>query len=286
MLASTVNNQLVPTVAGMLLIGKVEKIKEYVPTAESAFQAFNGAELTVNESFYLPLLAAIEKIINYINARNPEQEVDMGLFRMSIPDFDKRAVREAVVNAFAHRDYTQPGRVLVQTDAEGMTISNPGGLIEGVPVQNLLNVPSRGRNSVLADALKRIVWRSVPEEGWIIFAPIWTFCSELHRNNGLQYKIVHSPQPPRYSNDDSDFRRTQSSRNTGTVKFSSGTECVKTRPPRGGRHPKSTMIFLEQRKKRQRNQPGTRKTNPYNGRCSPSPARWRRAAPYPQARAR
>ena len=156
MLTATINNQVVPTVTGMLLIGKVEKIKEYIPTAESAFQAFNGTELTVNESFYLPLLAAIEKIINFIDARNPEQEVDMGLFRMSIPDFDKRAVREAVVNAFAHRDYTQLGRVLVQMDADGMTISNPGGLIEGVTVQNILNVPPRGRNPVLADALKRI----------------------------------------------------------------------------------------------------------------------------------
>ncbi len=156
MLAATVQDRLVPTVTGILLLGKQEKIKEYIPTAEAAFQAFHGTELTVNESFYMPLLAAIERIINFIDVRNPEQEMDMGLFRMSIPDFDKRAVREAVVNAFSHRDYTQLGRVLVQMDEDGMTISNPGGLIEGVTVQNILNVSPRGRNPALADALKRI----------------------------------------------------------------------------------------------------------------------------------
>ena len=66
-------------------------------------------------------------MIEFVNVRNPEQELEVGMFRISIPDFDKRAVREAIVNAFAHRDYTRLGRVLVQIDSDGLTISNPGG---------------------------------------------------------------------------------------------------------------------------------------------------------------
>ena len=80
----------------------------------------------------------------------------MGMFRISVPEFDKRAVREAVVNAFVHRDYTQLGRVLVQMDGEGLSVSNPGGFIEGVTYDNILTVEPHGRNPVLADALKRI----------------------------------------------------------------------------------------------------------------------------------
>ena len=82
--------------------------------------------------------------------------MEMGMFRISIPEFDKRAVREAIVNAFSHRDYTRLGRVLVRMDADGLTITNPGGFIEGVTIQNILNVEPHGRNPVLADALKRI----------------------------------------------------------------------------------------------------------------------------------
>ena len=37
-----------------------------------------------------------------------------------------------------------------------MTISNPGGFIEGVTLENLLTVEPHGRNPALADALKRI----------------------------------------------------------------------------------------------------------------------------------
>lgn len=155
-LVVTVGDQLVPTYTGMLLIGKQEKLREYMPTAESAFLMMNGTEVSTNETFYLPLLSAIERLLDFVNARNPEQEMEMGMYRISIPEFDKRAVREAVVNAFSHRDYTRLGRVLVRMDADGLTITNPGGFIEGVTIQNILNVEPHGRNPVLADALKRI----------------------------------------------------------------------------------------------------------------------------------
>lgn len=155
-LATEVDGKLVPTFTGMLLIGKKEPLRKYVPTAEVSFQALSGTALTVNESFHLPILAAIEKIFAFLEARNPEQEMEMGLFRISIPAFDKRAIREAVVNAFVHRDYTRLGRVFVQLSEDGLSISNPGGFIEGVTLENILTAIPHGRNQVLADALKRI----------------------------------------------------------------------------------------------------------------------------------
>lgn len=155
-IVATVNGQLIPTFAGMLLIGKKEKLREYVPTAEAAYMALKGTEITANESFYVPMLTAIERVFDFLEARNFEQEMEAGLFRISIPDFDKRAMREAVVNAFVHRDYTRLGRVLVRLDDDGLSISNPGGFIEGVTIDNILTAEPHGRNPVLADALKRI----------------------------------------------------------------------------------------------------------------------------------
>ncbi len=152
----TIDDTLIPTYTGVLMLGRKERLKELIPTAESAFIMMRGTEVTTNESFYLPLLAAMEKMIDFVAARNPEQEVEQGLFRISIPEFNPRAVREAIVNAFAHRDYTQLGRVLVRIDADGLSVSNPGGFIEGVTCHNILTVEPHGRNPVLADALKRV----------------------------------------------------------------------------------------------------------------------------------
>ena len=100
---TTIDDKRIPTYTGMLLIGRRDKLKALIPTAESGFQMLRGTELQTNESFYLPLLASIEQIINFINVRNPEREMEMGMLRVSIPEFDHRAIREAVVNAFAHR---------------------------------------------------------------------------------------------------------------------------------------------------------------------------------------
>lgn len=155
-LATEDNGRLVPTFCGMLLIGKRDSLMRCVPTAEAAFQVMNGTGISVNESFTLPILAAFEKIKAFFDARNSEEEIDEGLFRISVFDYDRRAFREALVNAFCHRDYTMMGRVRVILDDDGLTISNPGGFIEGVTLENLLTVEPHGRNTALADALKRI----------------------------------------------------------------------------------------------------------------------------------
>ena len=73
-----------------------------------------------------------------------------------MPEFDHRAFREALVNAFGHRDYASLGRVRVLVDDEGLTISNPGEFVEGVTSHNLLTVEPHGRNECLMGALKRI----------------------------------------------------------------------------------------------------------------------------------
>lgn len=115
------NGQLVPTYCGMLLIGRTDSLRRCVPTAEAAFQVLNGTSVVLNESFLLPLLAAFEKMETYMNARNTEAEIEEGLFRISVPDYNKRAFREALVNAFSHRDYTMMGRVRVQMDNDGFS---------------------------------------------------------------------------------------------------------------------------------------------------------------------
>lgn len=145
-----------PTVAGILMVGKVSAMTRFVPTAKASFQVLEGTSVRVNEDYVLPILACIEKITTYMEAWNPERELEMGLFRMPAPEFDKRAFREAIVNAFSHRDYSIMGRIRVAVKEEGLTIANPGGFIEGVTIRNLLTAEPHGRNQLLADALKRV----------------------------------------------------------------------------------------------------------------------------------
>lgn len=147
---------LYPTVTGMLLIGKEERLQQVMPTAKASFQVLEGTQIRVNEQFSKPLLATFELFENNLKAWNPEREMEYGLFRIPIPEFSESAFREGLVNAFCHRDYSILQMVRLAIEDEGLSISSPGGFIEGVNLNNLLSVEPHGRNQALADALKRI----------------------------------------------------------------------------------------------------------------------------------
>lgn len=155
-MTTVVDGRTTPTVTGILLVGKQNVIERVMPTSQAAFQVLEGTEVRINQDFCGPLLNTIEKIREMLEPWNPEREFEDGLFRQSVPEFDRRAFREALVNAFGHRDYAALGRVRVLVDDEGLTIANPGGFIEGVTLENLLTVEPHGRNECLMSALKRV----------------------------------------------------------------------------------------------------------------------------------
>jgi ATP-dependent DNA helicase RecG len=145
-----------PTLTGLLLIGKELALRELVPTHEFAFQVLAREAVGFNEFRRFPLLKALDWLETNFRPYNPEREIQVGLFRVPVPKVDLGAFREAVANALVHRDYHRLGAVHVRMNDEGLTISNPGGLMEGVTLANLLTTEPRPRNRALADAMKRI----------------------------------------------------------------------------------------------------------------------------------
>ncbi len=179
-LTTEIDGKEYPTLTGMLILGKEERINELIPTAKSAFQVLEGTKVKVNLETSAPILDVCEKFETYMDAWNPENEIEAGLLRVAVPEFDKAAFREGIVNAFSHRDYTVLGRIRVLIDDEGLTISSPGGFIDGVTLENLLVAEPHGKNPALADALKRIglaekTGRGIDRiyEGSIIYGRPW-----------------------------------------------------------------------------------------------------------------
>lgn len=146
----------VPSLTGLLVIGREGALRDLVPTHELAFQVLEQEAVRFNEFRRFPLLKALDWLETNFRPFNPEHEVQVGLFRVPAPKVDMGAFREALANALVHRDYHKFGAVHVRLDDHGLTISNPGGLVEGVTLANLLTTEPRPRNPALADAMKRI----------------------------------------------------------------------------------------------------------------------------------
>ena len=56
----------------------------------------------------------------------------------------------------ADRGFARLGAVHIRLDDDGLTISNPGGFVEGVTLDNLLITEPRPRNPLLADTVNRL----------------------------------------------------------------------------------------------------------------------------------
>lgn len=140
----------------LLLFGREEALRRHVPTHEAAFQVLRGLEVEANDFLRSPLLRLAEEMFQRFKARNTEEEVQFGLFRIAIPAYSETAFREALANALTHRDYTRRGAIHVQWTEEQLELSSPGGFPEGISVDNLLVAPPHARSPVLADAFKRI----------------------------------------------------------------------------------------------------------------------------------
>lgn len=79
--------------------------------------------------------------------------------RVEMPDYPERAVLEGLVNALIHRNYLEVGsEVHIDMFDDRVEIYSPGGMYDGTKVQerDLLHVPSRRRNPIIADIFNRL----------------------------------------------------------------------------------------------------------------------------------
>lgn len=153
----TCDGELVPNMAGLLLFGRQADIERYAPTHQAAFQVLTAdADVRVNEFFRNPLLELAELFQARFDARVQEQEIQVGLIRVPVPDYARSAFREALLNALFHRDYRRLGTVYIQWHPDRLEFSSPGGFPEGVTPANLLVHEPLPRNARLYEAAKRI----------------------------------------------------------------------------------------------------------------------------------
>lgn len=79
--------------------------------------------------------------------------------RKNKPEYAERAILEAMVNHFIHRDYTvMGGEVHLDIYDDRLTVTSPGGMYNGMLIQNLdiADVSSERRNPILANVMAQL----------------------------------------------------------------------------------------------------------------------------------
>lgn len=118
-----------PSVAAVLLLAKTPS--NVLPQARLQLDAYSGDTRDAHpiDSVFVdqPLSLSVERAVAFIlrNTRHPLQV--QGLRRVKTEEYPQEALREAVVNAVAHRDYEEAGvKVVVEVFSNHVVICSPG----------------------------------------------------------------------------------------------------------------------------------------------------------------
>ena len=145
--------------------------------------AINDAEFTGN------VIMLLRESMNFVksNTRKGWEKLPNG--RKNKPEYAERAVLEAMVNHFIHRDYTViGGEVHLDIYDDRLTVTSPGGMYNGQIIQNLdiANVSSERRNPILANVMAQLDYMEKRGSG------LTRICNETKALEG--YKDELKPQ--------------------------------------------------------------------------------------------
>lgn len=144
-------------IAALVLFGTREALGRHLAQAEIVFE-YRSSEASgpaqERVEYREGFLLCQDALWQRINLRNDRQSYQDGLFRYDIPTFDETAVREALLNAVAHRDYRLGGSIFLRQFARRLEVISPGGFPPGITPENILD-QQNPRNRRLAEALAK-----------------------------------------------------------------------------------------------------------------------------------
>jgi len=130
-----------------------------IPQAKITCVAYNGTEkvdILDRKDFSVDLITSIEMGLAFIRRHLNEATEIKGLKREDKLEIPLVALREALVNAVAHRDYIETGaRIMIEVFSDRIIISNPGGLPPGLSADDFGKY-SLSRNPIISDILYRV----------------------------------------------------------------------------------------------------------------------------------
>jgi len=143
--------------AAILLFGTHPE--NFFPNAKLRCAVFGETTATTidMQDFAGDIFTLIEKAERYI-LENIHIGMQLeGLRRVDVPEIDRAAFREAIINAFCHRDYHEFDSVNIAVFKDRLEIRSPGRLYGGLTIEKIRTEEvSKRRNELIADMLHRV----------------------------------------------------------------------------------------------------------------------------------
>lgn len=120
---------------------------------------FEGIEKNIfkdRKEFKGSLLKQVTETFEFINLINKTEATFAGLTRKDERDYPLEAIREALLNAVVHREYSFSGSTLVNIYEDRIEFISLGGIISGLSLDSIMLGVSQSRNEKLANVFYRL----------------------------------------------------------------------------------------------------------------------------------
>ena len=97
-----------------------------------------------------------EDAVAYLSLCNKTSSLIKGVERIDKKDYPEEAIREALLNALVHRDYSYSGSVIINVNDKKMEFISLGGLLPGLSEEDIRIGISQPRNKHLAEVFHRL----------------------------------------------------------------------------------------------------------------------------------
>lgn len=120
---------------------------------------FEDPESTIfidRRDFSGSIFRQLHDVYDYLMLNNRTSSIIRGLDRIDSIDYPPEAIREALLNAIVHRDYSYSGSIIININRECMEFISLGGLLPGLSAKDIMSGISQPRNVKLAQVLFRL----------------------------------------------------------------------------------------------------------------------------------
>ena len=183
------NDKAYPTTTGILFIGNQKALRE-IPYNQIKYVRYYEDGTYTPYEYSGNLIDVADDCFNQLKSEIKVKEFHFGLFREYIEDYPEVVLRELLINALAHRDYSRQQIIEIRKYPTYLEIESPGNFPSGVNELNFLK-KTNPRNPNIMDVLREINYAEKAGSGFDkIFTALLSKGKSLPKPIQSQHSII------------------------------------------------------------------------------------------------
>lgn len=122
----------------------------------AVFEDNENTKFQAHREFTGSLFQQLDNAFNFLMLCNQNPSNFSGLTRTDTWDYPEEAIREALLNAIIHRDYSYSGSIIINVNKQAIEFISLGGLLPGLSLEDIQLGISQPRNAKLAEIFHRL----------------------------------------------------------------------------------------------------------------------------------